>query len=115
MPLEEADPEEDVPARFLQRWKPKPGAPGGRVANARVILQGFKHKDVLTQEIETEAPTLSRIGKHLIYIFALQRRWKLFAADVKSAFMQADSIDHETRIYINRPQTCVEGLNASWV
>ena len=41
--VEEADPEETVPARFLQRWKPKPDAPGGRVANARVILQGFKH------------------------------------------------------------------------
>jgi hypothetical protein len=98
--VEEADPEETVPARVLQRWKPKPDAPGGRVANARVILQGFKHRDVLTQEIEKEAPTLSRIGKHLIYLFALQRRWKIFAADVKSAFMQADSIDQDTRIYI---------------
>ena len=98
--MEEADPEETVPARFLQRWKPKPDAPGGRVAKARVILQGFKHRDVLTQEIEKEAPTLSRIGKHLIYLFALQRRWKLFAADVTSAFMQADSINEDTRIYM---------------
>ena len=78
--LEDADPEETVPARFLQRWKPKPEAPGGRVANARVILQGFKHRDVLTQEIETEAPTLSRIGKHLIYIFAVHHEWKILAA-----------------------------------
>ena len=61
VPMEEADPEETVPARFLQRWKPKPGAPGGKVANARVILQGFKYRDVLTKEIEIESPTLSRM------------------------------------------------------
>eukprot|EP00435_Cladocopium_sp_Y103_P051424 s692_g16.t1 len=98
---EEADPEETVPARFLQRWKPKADAPGGRVANARVILQGFRHRDVLTQELATEAPTLSRIGRHLIYVYAVHKGWKMFAADVKSAFMQADSIDDSTRIYIN--------------
>ena len=70
------------------------------MANARGILQGFKHRDVLTKEIETESPTLSRMGKHLIYCYALQKQWKLFATDVKSAFMQAESIAQNTRIFI---------------
>ena len=98
--IESADPEETVPARFLLRWKPKAEAKNGKVANARVILQGFRHKDVLTQELETESPTLSRIGKHLIYLYITQKGWKIFSADVKSAFMQSDSIDKETRIFI---------------
>ena len=63
--IDTADPEETVQARCLLRWKPKADARNGKVANARVILQGFRHKDVLTQELETDSPTLSRIGKHL--------------------------------------------------
>ena len=30
----------------------------------------------------------------------MHKRWKAFSADVKSAFMQADQIDEDTRIYI---------------
>ena len=88
---------EVVPARFLQRWKK---TSEGQKANARVIIQGFKHKDVLEQQLETESPTLSRVGRMLIYTMTVHMRWKLFSADVKSAFMQADSIDEVTRIFV---------------
>ena len=88
---------EVIPARFLQRWKP---TKTGKVANARVIIQGFRHKDVLTEELDRESPTLSRTGRMLILIWACQFSWKVFAADVKSAFMQSKSIDEQTRIFI---------------
>eukprot|EP00435_Cladocopium_sp_Y103_P067859 s114_g30.t1 len=39
--------------------------------------------------METVPATLSRMGKHLIYCYAIQTQWKLFAADVKSAFLYA--------------------------
>lgn len=93
----EAGEGEVVPARFLQRWKKTPEGPK---ANARVIIQGFKHRDVLEKELETDSPTMSRVGRMLIYTMAVHRGWKLFSADVKSAFMQADSIDETTRIYV---------------
>ena len=89
-----------IPARFLQRWKPTKEGPQ---ANARVIIQGFKHKDVLNEELERESPTLSMLGRHSVYVMATHKRWKLWSADVKSAFMQADSIDATTRIYIRPP------------
>ena len=88
---------EVVPARFLQRWKK---TEEGEKANARVIIQGFKHRDVLEQKLETDSPTLARQSRMLIYVLAVHMRWKLFSADVKSAFMQADSIDETTRIYV---------------
>ena len=100
VPAEDAREGEVVPARFIQRWKPKPEHPNGRVANARVILQGFRHNDVLTKELEKESPTLSRVGRMSILNMLTHKQWKLFSADVKSAFMQADSIDADTRIYI---------------
>jgi chemotaxis protein histidine kinase CheA len=100
VPMEVAREGEVVPARFIQRWKPKPEHPNGRVANARVILQGFRHSDVLNKELETESPTLSRVGRMSIMSMVIHKQWRLLSADVKSAFMQADSIDEETRIYI---------------
>lgn len=97
VPESEAREGEVIPARFLQRWKP---TKTGKVANARVILQGFRHKDVLTEELDGESPTLSRTGRMLILIWACQLGWKVFAANVKSAFMQSKSIDVQTRIFI---------------
>ena len=48
-----------VLARFLQRWKP---TKTGRKANARVIIQGFRHRDVVEQKLDRESPTLSMTG-----------------------------------------------------
>ncbi len=96
-PMEQVRDGEMVPARFLQRWKK---TEQGVVANARVIIQGFRHKDVMNEKLETESPTLSRLGRFLILNLLVHKKWKAFSADVKSAFMQADQIDEETRIYI---------------
>ena len=100
VPEEEAKEGEVVPARFLQRWKP---TADGHKANARVILQGFRHKDVLSENLVKESPTLSRFGRITLMVWAVHRRWKLWCADVKSAFMQANSIDDTTRIYVKPP------------
>ena len=100
VPESEAQEGEVVPARFLQRWKP---TADGHVANARVILQGFRHIDVLSENLVRESPTLSRLGRMMIMVWATHRSWKLWCADIKSAFMQADSIDDSTRIFVRPP------------
>ena len=93
----EAAPGEAVPARFLQRWKP---TKDGFKANARIIIQGFKHKDVLESTVDKEAPTLSMVGRSSVYLMSTTKRWKLWSADVKSAFQQADNIEGEARVFI---------------
>ena len=93
----EAQPGEAVPARFLQRWKP---TKEGQKANARIIIQGFKHRDVLEDTVDKEAPTLSMVGRSSIYLFAVVRQLKLWSADVKTAFQQADNIEQEARVFI---------------
>ena len=105
--MSEASPEEIVPARFLQRWKPTADGPK---ANARVIIEGFKHCDVLNENLQKESPTLSRLGRMLVMIWAVHRQWKIWCADVKSAFMQANSIDESTRIYVKPPAEMMMGL-----
>ena len=101
VPESEAKMDEVVPARFLQRWKPT--GDGNHKANARVIIQGFKHRDVLNENLLKESPTLSRMGRMVIMTWAVHRRWKLWCADVKSAFTQSNSIDEDTRIYVRPP------------
>ena len=102
-PVPETDAQEGevIPARFLQRWKP---TKEGKKANARVIIQGFKHKDVLSEELVRESPTLSSVGRMVVFVWAVHKCWKVWTADVKSAFMQANSIDETTRIYV-RPSS----------
>ena len=89
VPESEAGEGEVVPARFLQRWKPTSEGPK---PNARVILQGFRHKDVLTENLQRESPTLSRRGRITLMVWAVHRKWKVWCADVKSAFMQSDPL-----------------------
>ena len=69
-------------------------------SNARVIIQGFRHVDVVRENLVRESPTLSRLGRMMVMVWAVHRGWKLWCADIKSAFMQADSIDDKTRIYV---------------
>ncbi|CAK0862702.1 unnamed protein product [Prorocentrum cordatum] len=98
-PIDEAevDPAARCPLRFLLKWKVKDGQ---RVANARVLYQGFKHRDVAEGQLDKEAPTLSRLGRHTVMLWAALRKWRLFAADVKSAFLQAEDVSaHGIKLY----------------
>ena len=87
---------EAVPVRFLLKYKEKDGK---KKANARLILQGFRHVDVTSKKLETESPTLSKGSRSLIMLLCCQMGWKIFSADVKSAFLQSDDIDQEIRLF----------------
>ena len=80
------------PLKYLLKWKVKDGK---KKANARVILQGFKHRDVLSGEIAKESPTLSRLGRMVIFMISAMKHWPLWLGDVKSAFLQSEDIRSE--------------------
>ena len=81
-----------VPMRFFLRYKEKE-------PHARVILQGFKRRDVVDTRPNTESRTLSRLAKYLLVVYACIKRWRLGTMDVKSAFLQSDYIHKEVEIY----------------
>ncbi|CAK0900583.1 unnamed protein product [Prorocentrum cordatum] len=90
-PIDEAevDPAARCPLRFLLKWQVKDGQ---RVANARVLYQGFKHRNLAEGQLDKEAPALSRLGRHTVMLWAALGKWRLFAADVKSTFLQAEGV-----------------------
>ena len=92
------NPGEMCPLKYLLKWKIKEGK---KKASARLIYQGFKHKDVTSgADLEKESPTLSKISKHAIMLIAVVKRWWLWLADVKSAFLQADDVgNHGIRLF----------------
>ncbi|CAK0841735.1 unnamed protein product, partial [Prorocentrum cordatum] len=63
---------------------------GQKVASARVLYKGFKHRDVAEGQLDKEAPPLSGLGRRAVILWASLRKWRLFTADVKSAFLQAE-------------------------
>ena len=71
-PVDESEAKEGevIPAHFLMRWKPMKE---GKKANARMIIQGFRHQDVLNSELERESPTLSMTGRMLIMVVAVYK------------------------------------------
>ena len=67
----------DEAMRFLPKYKMKDGI---QTANARIILQGFKHVDVASKKLETESPTLSRVGRNLVMLMCTVHAASLEAA-----------------------------------
>ena len=75
--------------RFLLPYK-EDGA--DQVASARVLLQGFRRAVVRNKKLDVEAPTMSRLGRRTIDFWAVTKGWKVFGADVKSAFLQSEDM-----------------------
>ena len=69
-----------------------------RPGESQEALDG-KKKDVLESKLDTESPTISRLGKYLMVLMACSKRWRIGTMDVKSAFLQSDYIHHEVEIY----------------
>ncbi|CAK0827016.1 unnamed protein product [Prorocentrum cordatum] len=91
---------EVCPMRFLLKWKMKDGV---REANARVILQGFHLEEVASTNVEKASPTLTRLARYLILLILCQQSWKMVAADVKSALLQAKDIREQGVRIFSRP------------
>ena len=93
------------PLRYLLKWKVKDGK---KKANARVILQGFKHRDALSGEIAKESPTLTRFGRMVIFMMSAMKHWPLWLGDVKSAFLQSEDIRSEGVHLYGKPPVDME-------
>ena len=61
------------------------------LASARLVVPGFR--DVTAYQIRKDAPTAARISQHLILILTssyYKNGWRLWSADIKSAFLKGD-------------------------
>ncbi|CAK0834201.1 unnamed protein product [Prorocentrum cordatum] len=90
---EEVDPTACCPLRFQLKWK-------------------MKDRGVAEGQLEKEAPTLSKLGRRTVMLWASLKKRRLFTADVKSAFLQAeDASVHGLKLYASPTKEMREMLS----
>ena len=90
--------------RWVLTWKDVEAtseAPTGRKAKARLVVKGFTDPDLLT--VRAEAPTLSKIARHVFLQVAASQKFLLECGDVKTAFLQGDQEEAERDVYADPP------------
>ena len=78
-----------IKARWVLVWK-KSSDPDDRTKTpkARLVLVGWQDPEL--GRIATDSPTLRKERKHLILTICASRRWKIWGADIKTAFLSGD-------------------------
>ena len=80
--------------RWILTWK---DAPENSIAKARLVIKGFTDPDLTS--IRAEAPTLSKLGRHMLLQMAASHNFTLEMGDVKTAFLQGDRGEAERDVY----------------
>ena len=70
---------------------------GKMKAKARTVILGFSDPHLL--EVETASPAMSRLSRQLFLQMCSTKRWRAVKADVKSAFLQAESPQRDRHVY----------------
>ena len=83
--------------RWVYTFKAVTDDPTKIKAKARIVVLGFSDPSLL--ERETSSPALTRTSKMLLLNYAVARRWRIMAGDVRTAFLQAKSQDRVHPLY----------------
>lgn len=108
------DEERIMGMRWILVWKNEVNDEGevvGKKPKARLIIKGFQDPDLL--KIERDAPTLSTIGRNLIFAITSKRRWRLALGDIKTAFLNGDDTEYDRMIFGEPPPDVKDYLGMS--
>ena len=100
--------EDVMKMRFVLTWKVDPSSALGKKAKARLVVLGFQDPH-LGQE-ETLAPTMQKRSRTMMFFNAVQNRWKVWKAGVKSAFLQGKAFRDEEKRYALPPKELARAL-----
>ncbi|OLP85639.1 putative transposon protein [Symbiodinium microadriaticum] len=75
-----------------------PSATGERIkAKARIVILGYSDPNLL--EATTVSPAMTRLSRQLLLNMAAVKKWDIVCGDVKSAFLQAKSLQADRCIF----------------
>ena len=78
-----------------------------KVPKARLVLIGWQDPEL--GRIATDSPTLRKETKHLVLSICSAQKWKVFGADIKTAFLSGDKSSRD--IYFKPPVELKEWLH----
>ena len=99
-----------IRARWVLVWK-KSSDPDDRskTPKARLVLVGWQDPEL--GKIATDSPTLRKESKNLILSICAGKKWKIWGADIKTAFLSGDPADRQ--LYFRPPQEIKGWMNLS--
>ena len=104
----DAIPERTLTSRILLKWsKNTDGTPR---AKARLVVRGFNDVDALNGNLDTASPTTSRLSRSILLTVSSCLRWKAWAADVSTAFLQG--LPQECQLWLRLPAEALRILGA---
>eukprot|EP00438_Fugacium_kawagutii_P012099 Skav209448 [mRNA] locus=scaffold2199:144696:152896:- [translate_table: standard] len=94
------DAERIIRARWVLVWK-KSSDPDNptKTPKARLVLVGWQDPEV--GRIATDSPTLRKESKSLVLSICSSKKWKLWGADIKTAFLSGDASNRD--LYFKPP------------
>lgn len=108
------DPKRIMGMRWILTWKNETNEDGkvtGKKAKARLIIKGFQDPDLL--RIQRDSPTLSTLGRNLLFSITSKKGWEMWLGDIKTAFLNGDDTEYERKIYGEPPEDVKEYLGMS--
>ena len=108
------DPQRVLGMRWILTWKNLTNENGevtGKKPKARLIIKGFQDPDLL--RIPRDSPTLSTLGRNMLFGISAQNKWRLAIGDIKTAFLNGDPTELERNIYGEPPEDAKEYLGMS--
>ena len=99
-----------IRARWVLTWK-KSSDPDDRnkTPKARLVLVGWQDPEL--GRIQTDSPTLRKETKHMILSICASRKWRIWGADIKTAFLSGDP--SQRNIYFRPPSEIKTWMNLS--
>ena len=96
-----------MPMRWVLTWKTTPDE---TKAKARLVVKGFTDPDLI--KLRAEAPTLSKLGRHMLLQMASSNKFRLEVGDVKTAFLQGDKTETDRDVFLEPVKEIRERLAA---
>ena len=100
-------------SRWVLTWKSvsdDENSSGGRKAKARLVVLGFQ--DPRITEVNRDAPTLTKEGRHTVLQLIASKQWLLTSFDIKTAFLRGKA-DSENPLAMEPPKELRERMQLS--
>ena len=107
------NPEQILKSRWVLTWKSvsdDENSSGGRKAKARLVVLGFQ--DPRITEVNRDAPTLTKEGRHTVLQLIASKQWLLTSFDIKTAFLRGKA-DSENPLAMEPPKELRERMQLS--
>ena len=80
-------------------------------AKARIVLLGFEHPDLLSEDYKTASPVQSVLTRNLSYQLVMQNDWDIEGIDMSTAFLQTLPSEEAKRLWTTGVSELRQALN----